>query len=131
MDKVYALPTNDQTFNYTYPVAQFDHDEGNAFSAGFVYNGPIPLLKGKYIFGDIVSGRVFFVENHQLKLGQQAPIQELTLQFPGKVSTFQDITGNKKTDLRFGVGLRNELYLYTKTDGRIWKVNGCSLNKKT
>ena len=130
MDKVYPLPADDEKFNFTYPVVQFDHDEGNAFSAGFVYNGTIPLLKGKYIFGDIVRGRVFFVENSQLKLGQQAPIQELTLNFAGTVSTFQEVTGNKKTDLRFGVGLHNELYIYTKTDGKMWKVNGCSLYKK-
>ena len=130
MDKVYALPADDATYNYTYPVAQFDHDEGNAFSAGFVYTGSIPTLKNKYIFGDIVSGRVFFVDNSQLKLGQQAPIQEFTLQFAGKNATFQEITNNKKTDLRFGVGLNNDLYLYTKTDGKIWRVNNCLPNKK-
>ncbi|WP_233218964.1 PQQ-dependent sugar dehydrogenase [Adhaeribacter arboris] len=130
MDKVYALPADDAQYNYTYPVVQFDHDEGNAFSAGFVYNGSIPLLKNKYIFGDIVSGRVFFVENNQLKLGQQAPIQEFTLQMDGTTSTFQTITGNKKTDLRFGMGLQNELYLYTKTDGKIYRVNNCLPNKK-
>ncbi|QMU28247.1 PQQ-dependent sugar dehydrogenase [Adhaeribacter radiodurans] len=130
MDKVYALPADDSKYNYTYPVVQFDHGEGNAFSAGFVYTGNIPLLKNKYIFGDIVSGRVFFVDNNQLKLGQQAPIQEFIVQFDGTVSTFQAITGNKKTDLRFGVGLHNDLYLYTKTDGKMWRVNGCLPNKK-
>ncbi|RDC63095.1 PQQ-dependent sugar dehydrogenase [Adhaeribacter pallidiroseus] len=130
MDKVYSLPADDAASHYTYPVVQFDHDEGNAFSAGFVYTGSIPALKNKYIFGDIVSGRVFFVDNHKLKLGQQATIQEFTLQFAGKNATFQDITGNKKTDLRFGVGLNNDLYLYTKTDGKIWRVNNCLLNKK-
>ncbi|QNF35916.1 PQQ-dependent sugar dehydrogenase [Adhaeribacter swui] len=130
MDKVYPLPTDDQTYHYTYPVIQFDHDEGNAFSAGFVYSGSIPALKGKYIFGDIVSGRVFFVESSQLKLGQQAPIQEFTLQFAGKAATFKEITGHRKTDLRFGMGLNHNLFIYTKTDGKIWRVNGCSPNKK-
>ncbi|MDQ3290442.1 MAG: PQQ-dependent sugar dehydrogenase, partial [Bacteroidota bacterium] len=130
MDKVYALPADDAKYNYTYPVVQFDHDEGNAISAGFVYNGTIPTLKNKYIFGDVVTGRVFFVDNNQLKLGQQAPIQEFTLQVDGNVATFQGITGNRKTDLRFGMGLRNELYLYTKTDGKMYRVNGCFPNKK-
>ncbi|MGV3640393.1 MAG: PQQ-dependent sugar dehydrogenase, partial [Adhaeribacter sp.] len=37
MDKVYALPADDSKYNFTYPVAQFDHDEGNAISSGFVY----------------------------------------------------------------------------------------------
>src|SRR5690606_31928689 len=61
MNKVYGLPDNDHTYAYTYPVAQYDHDEGKAISAGFVYNGNIPVLKDKYIFGDIVRGRVLYV----------------------------------------------------------------------
>ncbi|GEO04138.1 hypothetical protein AAE02nite_18020 [Adhaeribacter aerolatus] len=131
MDRVYALPPDDNKFNYTYPVAQFDHDEGNAFSGGFVYTNPnIPVLKGKYIFGDIVSGRVFFVENSQLKLGQQAPIQEMDLQIAGKRTTLKEIMGGKKTDLRFGLGPKQELYIFTKSDGRIYKVTGCSTKEE-
>lgn len=125
MDRVYALPENDSQLNYTYPVAQYDHDEGNAFSGGYVFTDPqVPLLQGKYVFGDIVSGRVYFVENSQLKLGQQTPIQEMDIKFGGKLSTFQDITGNQKADLRFGIGLKNEFYIFTKSDGRIWKITG-------
>ncbi|MCY7351685.1 MAG: PQQ-dependent sugar dehydrogenase [Cytophagaceae bacterium] len=126
MDKVYNLPKNDPTLKYTYPVAVYDHDEGNAFSGGFVYSGPdIPLLTGKYIFGDIVNGRVFYVENSQLQLGKQAPIQELAIEVGGKVANFQELSGSKKTDLRFGVGLNNDFFLYTKADGKIYKVKGC------
>jgi mono/diheme cytochrome c family protein len=127
VDLVHALPANDSVSHYTYPVAQYDHDEGNAISGGFVFNDPkVPLLLGKYLFGDIVNGRVFFVENSQLHLGQQAQVQEMTLQFGGKLATFQKITGSRKTDLRFGIGLKNTFYLYTKTDGRIWKVSEAS-----
>lgn len=126
MDKVYALPQDDATRHYTYPVAQFDHDEGNAISGGFVYNRPdIPLLKGKYIFGDIVSGRVFFVNRSQLKAGQQTPIQEMDLQIAGKETTLRKASASKKTDLRFGLGPKQELYIFTKADGRIYKVTGC------
>jgi hypothetical protein len=123
MDKVYALPENDAA--YTYPVVQYDHDEGNAFSAGFVYTGPIKVLEGKYIFGDVVTGRVFYVNNSDLILGKQAKIKELELDFNGSLSTFRQITANSRVDLRFGVGAKNELYLYTKTDGKIWKVKNC------
>ena len=74
---VFPLPSDDPD-KYTYPVVQYDHDEGNAISGGFVYAGDeIPLLRGKYIFGDIVQGRVFYVENEEIQLGQQAPIYEL------------------------------------------------------
>jgi hypothetical protein len=107
-------------------VAQYDHDEGNAISGGFVYTGTmIPQLKGKYVFGDVVNGRVYYVENSELKLGHQAPIKELELELAKKVITFQEVTGNKKTDLRIGIGLNQELFLYTKTDGKMYKVSRC------
>jgi glucose/arabinose dehydrogenase/mono/diheme cytochrome c family protein len=130
MDRVYALPKNDATFKYTYPVVQYDHDEGNAFSAGFVYSGTaIPALTGKYIFGDIVSGRVFFVESSQLHLGKQAPIREFTLQVAGKTANLQELSKSKKTDLRFGLGLNQDFYVYTKADGRIYKIVDCGPDK--
>ncbi|GAB3317023.1 hypothetical protein GCM10027299_07940 [Larkinella ripae] len=126
MDRVYALPANDASFKYTYPAVQYDHDEGNAFSAGFVYTGTaIPALTGKYIFGDIVNGRVYFVESSQLQPGKQAPIQELKLAVAGKPANFQALSNSKKTDLRFGLGLNQDFYIYTKADGRIYKIRDC------
>src|SRR6185503_7140245 len=57
MGKVYPLPANDSIYKITYPVAQFDHDEGLAISGGFEYMGTaIPQLTGKFLFGDIASG---------------------------------------------------------------------------
>ena len=78
---VYPLPANDADFGYTYPVAEYDHDEGFALVGGFVYRGSnIPILQGKYIFGDIVNGRIFYTEEVDMIFGQQpAKIQELTL----------------------------------------------------
>ena len=125
MSHVYPLPANDKSFHYRYPVAQYDHGEGNAISGGFVYTGSgIPQLRGKYIFGDIVNGRLFYVETSELKPGYQAPVHELTLELARNVVTFQELTKHKKTDLRIGVGLNQELFLYTKTDGRVYKVVG-------
>lgn len=127
MDQVYALPADDSLNRYTYPVALYDHDEGNAFSGGYVYTGTdIPLLTGKYIFGDVVNGRVFFVDSQQLQVGKQAPIQELELALNDRVTTFRELSGSQKTDLRFGLGVGNAFYLYTKADGKIYRVKGCS-----
>jgi len=126
MSNVYAVSQNDGTNHYLYPVAQYDHDEGNAISGGFVYTGTmIPQLKGKYVFGDVVNGRVYYVESSDLKPGHQAPIKELELELAKKITTFQELTGNKKTDLRIGIGLNQELLLYTKTNGKMYKVSGC------
>lgn len=121
----YPLPPNDDALGFTYPVAQYDHDEGNAISGGFVYRGEaVPALQGKYVFGDIVTGRLFSVEADQLRLGQQAEIKELGLQVDGKFTTLREVTGINRVDLRFGLGFANELYLFTKSDGQVWRVTG-------
>ncbi|MGC4072839.1 MAG: PQQ-dependent sugar dehydrogenase [Nibricoccus sp.] len=62
-----ALPGNDATFNYTYPVVSYPHSDsnnfefGDAISSGYVYRGSaIPALQGKYVFGDITTARLFY-----------------------------------------------------------------------
>ncbi|MFN8344589.1 MAG: PQQ-dependent sugar dehydrogenase [Spirosomataceae bacterium] len=126
MSVVYNLPSTDASFGYTYPAAQYDHDEGNAISGGFVYSSAaIPSLQGKYIFGDIANGRIFYAESSQLAWGQQAVIQELELQLNGQTTTLQQLTRQTKPDARMGEGLNGELYLFTKADGKIYKVSGC------
>ena len=130
MSVVYGLPQKDAEMRYIYPVAQYDHDEGKSISGGFVYaTGLIKALKGKYIFGDIANGRIFCVDNDKLILGQQAEIQELELQFADKLTTLQALTGNAKPDARMGEGLNGELYIFTKTDGKIYKVSSCLSNE--
>jgi hypothetical protein len=49
----------------TYPVLQYGHVKGggDAISSGYVYRGKaIPSLAGKYIFGDISTGNVWWVD---------------------------------------------------------------------
>jgi hypothetical protein len=58
----------------TYPVAQFSHSDGDAVSSGYVYRGKkIPALIGKYVFGDVTTGRLFYVDYSQL-LAQDAEL---------------------------------------------------------
>lgn len=46
-----------------YPVALYSHEDGDAMSSGFVYRGSLlPGLQGKYIFGEIVNGRLFYCD---------------------------------------------------------------------
>ncbi|NNU33207.1 c-type cytochrome [Mucilaginibacter sp. S1162] len=124
---IYNLPAHDDP-KYTYPVAQYDHDEGNSVAGGFVYTGDIAALKGKYIFGDIVKGRVFYVELADLKLGQQAVIKEFDLQFGDLKTTYPQLVKNPKTDMRFGLGENNAFYIWAKTDGKIWQIKDCVTN---
>jgi glucose/arabinose dehydrogenase len=46
---------------YKKPFAQYDHEEGNAISGGYIYEGDLTALNDKYIFGDIVNGKLFYV----------------------------------------------------------------------
>ena len=125
MDFVYPLPPDDAKNNYTYPVAEYDHDEGNAISGGLEYWGTkLKPLMGKYIFGDIVKGRLFYVEMKDLVIGRQAVIKEFQLTFNGEKKTLVDLTGESKVDVRFGRDHTGEMYILTKPDGRVYKITG-------
>ena len=127
MDKVYALPPTEKPGTYRYPVAYYDHDEGNAISGGYAYAGTeLPLLRNKYVFGDVANGRVFLVDDTQLKQGQQATITELDLLISGQQTSFKALNQGKKPDLRIGEGPDGALYFFTKTNGKLYKVTACT-----
>lgn len=122
---LFPLPANDAELGFTYPVAQYDHDDGDAIVGGFVYRGTqAPALTGKYIFGDVLSGEVFFTEADTLAFGTQAEIQQLDLSLDGTRTTIKTIGGSNRGDLRFGYDENNELYLLEKSRGMIFKVVG-------
>jgi glucose/arabinose dehydrogenase/mono/diheme cytochrome c family protein len=128
LNKVFALPVNDKTFNVTYPVAQFDHDEGNAISGGFEYTGSVvPQLKRKFLFGDIPSGRLFYFDMAEMKQGKQATVKEWKITINGALKTFREVCGSKRVDLHFGKDSKNELYLLTKADGKVYKLASAEL----
>ena len=123
MHNIYPLPADDSTYHITYPVAQYDHDEGNAISGGYEYWGKdLPALSGKFLFGDIVKGRLFYVEVKDIKVGSQAPIQEWTITLDEVPKTLKELTGQNKVDERFGRDRQGELYLTTKPDGKVYKL---------
>ena len=120
---VYPLPPNDS--GYVYPVVQYDHDEGNAVSGGFVYAGKkAPLLQGKYVFGDIPRGRLFCAEVAAMQLGEQAPVYELSVATDGKKTDLETLTQSKRVDLRLGTDSAGELYIFTKSNGKVYRVTG-------
>lgn len=121
---VYPLPENDDQLGFTYPVAQYDHDEGLAIVGGYVYRGALfPDLYGHYIFGDIPSGRVFHIPVEELQLGSQAEIKELNfLDENGDRTTLRSLVPGDRVDLRFGIDQGGEIYFLTKADGKIRKL---------
>ncbi len=123
MGKVYPLPSNDSIYHVTYPVAQFDHDEGTAICGGFEYTGTaIPQLSDKYVFGDIGTGKLFYVNMKDLRLGSQATIRKWNISMNGVPTTLAELCRNTRVDLRFGKDRNGELYLLTKEDGKVYKL---------
>ena len=125
IDQVFPLPIEGDSIPYLYPVAHFDHDEGKAISGGFVYTGKaIPTLKGKYVFSDVTNGRIFYVETDKIQLGSQTSIYEFNLSLNKENFSFLSIHPQYKPDVRIGLDVENELLIFTKADGKVYKVVG-------
>lgn len=125
---VYPLPEGDDTLGFTYPSAQYDHDEGRAIIGGFVYRGEeIPELYGKYIFGDNVNGRLFYLDADSLQLGTLTKIHELTIMYEGEEQTMLEILDYYRADIRFGVDYDGGIFITTKPDGVIRKITGAAI----
>jgi glucose/arabinose dehydrogenase len=123
VNNLYSLPKDDSLYHITYPVAVFDHDEGNAIAGGYAYSGKdIPELQGKYVFGDIPSGRLFFVNLSDLKQGHLATVKEWFVSLNGKKITLRQLCGHGRVDLRFARDQQGELYIFTKADGKIYQL---------
>lgn len=125
LKNVYPLDSLEND-DFTYPVIQFDHDEANAICGGFVYYGnAMPELQGKYIFGSISKGRVFMSSASDLQLGKRTVIEELNVNFNGISTTLRALTDNSNSaDFRIGLDSEGELFIFTKADGKIYKVMG-------
>ncbi|BAY82864.1 hypothetical protein NIES267_23490 [Calothrix parasitica NIES-267] len=131
-NELFDLPENDARYNYTYPVAQYDRDipayyEGFyaiAITGGYLYRGKaIPELVGEYIFADFGSdARFFHVPVDELVNGKQAQIKELRLFDGQKSASFLEIIGSKRSDVRFGIGEDKEIYVTSKSDGKVRKL---------
>ena len=117
---VFQLHQSDHDL-YKKPFAQYDHMEGNAISGGFVYEGDLTALKNKYIFGDIVNGRLFYVNiDPQLS---DSTVYELTITQQGKETNLKEMSQEKRLHLRVAYDqFKKELYIITKVDGKIRRV---------
>lgn len=127
----YLFPKPVAHDNFTYPVAHYDHDEGNAIGSGFVYRGrAIPELYGMYVSADLVNGRLFYFATDNLKPGEPATLQELRIRIGSQERELIDVVGYEnsyapgmqRADVRLGIDADGELYLLTKGDGWIRKL---------
>jgi len=134
----------------TYPVLQYPHRPGggDAIANGFIYRGSqVPALRGKLVFGDITTGRVWYAERtdlvaaddadpatlapiHELDTGLRALVTDAYRARGGKGEELPgaaQISGRGRVDLRFAVDDSGELYALTKADGMIRKVVGAEV----
>ena len=103
------------------PHGQYDHNDGPAITGGFVYDGPLEPLRGKYVFGDIVNGRLFFMHfDAELK---DRTIYELNIVREGVVTDIRTLSGVERAHLRLGYDERTgDLFILTKDDGMVRRV---------
>ena len=123
--RLVPLPGGPPPGGFTFPVAEYDHRDGSAVTGGFVYRGRlVPELTGKYIFGDIVTGRIFYADADSLEAGTRTKIFALKLFYHGQETTIRDgvLGKDDRADLRFGLGEDGEIYVLTKRDGVIRKI---------
>ena len=136
-NQCYLYPLTDEmaAAGYNYPVTSYDHDpaanwpcnsdSGHAVSGGLVHRGDLPGLNGKYLFGDLVEGRVFYANTGEMHDGgpREAQMHEVALyDTEGTRMRMTDFVGDGRVDLRFGTDSDNGLYLLSKANGKIWKV---------
>lgn len=50
------------TARYTLPALAYGHDAGCSVTGGYVYHGAIARLRGRYLYGDFCSGRLWAAE---------------------------------------------------------------------
>jgi mono/diheme cytochrome c family protein len=136
------------TVKPTYPVIQYPHNResgGDAIANGFIYGGRlVPALKGKLIFGDITTGRIWYANRAEVLAADDdspttvAPIHEIDSDLRrlteqtyrsrgGKgelIPGMGAMAGRGRVDLRFALDNDGELYILTKSDGMIRKVVG-------
>ncbi len=131
LGQVYPLPadildgrTDDE---YTYPVVMYDHDEGQAITAGFAYRGAIPALRGKFVFGELVRGRLFAADLAAMKAADDgipqtvAPIEEIQLYVRDASGERRDVTLLELVRETMGTTVtRADLHISRDRDGEIF-----------
>jgi hypothetical protein len=121
-NEVYPLPRVDHS-GVTYPVLQIGRHAGISLVGAGVYRGRLTALRGHYLFGDIVSGAIREIQSGLLA-GATLPepaFHNVSLVVDGRRTSLAALTDGR-VDVRFGRDQAGELYVLSKSLGRVWKV---------
>ncbi|MSO82232.1 MAG: hypothetical protein EXQ53_02900 [Acidobacteria bacterium] len=112
---------------FTYPVAIYDHNDGQAVTAGFAYHGRIAALRGKFVFGDIVRGRVFAADLAAMKKADDgipqtvAPVEEIQLYVQDASGARTYVTLRELIEATMGTTIaRADLHISRSRDGELF-----------
>jgi glucose/arabinose dehydrogenase len=140
LDQIFALPggilKGREKDGFTYPVAIYDHNDGQAITGGYTYHGTIPALRGKFIFGDIQRGRIFASDVAAMKKADDgipetvAPVEEIQLYVKGPSGnrvyvTLRDLVEKAngasvtRADLQISRSKDGEIFITSRQDGTI------------
>ncbi|MBI4486908.1 MAG: hypothetical protein HY655_12930 [Acidobacteria bacterium] len=131
LNQLYPLPmdvlTGKTKDGFTYPVAMYDHNDGQSITGGFTYHGKNPALRGKFIFGDILRGRIFAADVAALKKADDgipqtvAPIEEIQLSTRDASGNRTYVTLRELIEATNGASAtRADLHLHRTRDGEIY-----------
>ncbi len=140
------------TVKPTYAVIEYPHTAaagGDAIAGGFVYRGSrIPELRGKLVFGDITTGRIWYANLadvlaaddgnpatmaaiHEMDAGMRRLVEETYRARGGKGDALPGagaVSGRGRVDIRFAVDSEGEPYILSKSDGMIRKIVGVKVS---
>ena len=130
LNELFTLPDaildGSQQDEFTYPVAIYDHDEGRAITGGFAYYGQIEALRGKFVFGDIVRGRLFAADAAAMKNADDgvprtvAPVEEIQLYVRDDANNQTFVTLRELIDATLGEpAMRADLHISQSRDGEL------------
>src|SRR5262245_36728483 len=131
LNQLFALPDEvlkgRQKDGFTYPVAIYDHNDGQAVSGGFAYHGRIAGLRGKFIFGDIVRGRLFASDLTAMKKADDgipqtvAPVEEIQLYVRNASGSRTYVSLRELVERTMGATMaRADLHISRSRDGELF-----------
>jgi glucose/arabinose dehydrogenase len=101
-----GLPCGSEA-NLLAPVAEYGRTEGRSVTGGYVYRGAaIPGLRGRYVFGDFITGRIWHIS------ATTAPTAQIT----GGLASGLSISS-------FGEGVDGEIYVVHYA-GQLYRLTG-------
>jgi hypothetical protein len=130
LNQLYPLPpeilSGREKDGFIYPVAIYDHDEGQSVSGGFAYHGRIQALRGKFVFGDVARGRLFAADLAALKKADDgipqtvAPIEEIQLYIRNSSGNRAYVTLRELIEATNGLTSRADLHISRSRDGELF-----------